>query len=292
MPLRDRVEQVVGVDGRSRWYSSNLAPIRDLQGDVVGLVGITRDVSESKRLDELKDQFIATVRHELRTPLTAIHAALGLLRGGILTQNGERAARLVEIGHENCAKLLALIGDLLDTVNLEKGEMHFDRAPVEVSELVAQAVGANGERARKKAVNLLSAPDLPRVEVEADRERLLQVLAKLIANAIDAAPPESDVTVTAAEVDGDKVRIAVLDQGPGVPPELRPHLFRRFSQGDTSNTREKGGVGLGLYIAKSIIEAHSGHLGFRNNPVRGAEFFFELPIRRDPAPKRALAVAT
>jgi PAS domain S-box-containing protein len=280
MPLHDRVEQVATFDGQRRWYSSNLAPIRDLQGDVIGMVGITRDVSESKRLDEMKDQFIATVRHELRTPLTAIHAALGLLRGGVLAKDGGQAARLVEIGHDNCAKLLALIGDLLDTVNLEKGEMEFARAPVSIAELIVAAVEVHGEAARRKGVVLVSEPAPMPLSVDADRERLLQVLAKLIVNAIDVTPAGCRVTVTACAVGGDKVRLAVLDQGPGVSREAQPRLFKRFSQGDSSSTRAKGGAGLGLYIAKSIIDAHNGTVGYANCVDGGAEFFVELPMCR------------
>jgi PAS domain S-box-containing protein len=280
--LRDRVERVTSVDGRQRWYSSNLAPISDVQGDVVGLVRITRDVTEAKRIDEMKDQFIATVRHELRTPLTAIHAALGLLRGGVLRQANGQAARLVEIGHDNCTKLLALIGDLLDTVNLEKREMRFKRTPVDVAELVEAAVVAHQEQAQRKGVELRADADAPPITVHGDRARLLQVLAKLLANAIGAAPAESKVTVRAREMDG-IVRISVIDEGPGVSGEIAPRLFKRFSQGDSSDAREKGGVGLGLFIAKSIVEAHAGSIGFANNADRGAEFYVELPLWRDPA---------
>ena len=275
--LRDRVERVVTADGKSRWYSSNLAPIRDVQGDVAGLVRITRDVTESKRLDEMKDQFIATVRHELRTPLTAIHAALGLLRGGILTQNTGQASRLVEIGHDNCARLLGLVADLLDTVNLEKGEMQYDPAPVSIAEIIESAVAESQGRAARKAISLIVDANPPCIAVNADRARLLQALAKLVANAIDATPPEGEVAVRARKTDSGAVRISVVDQGSGVPDELAPRLFKRFSQGDSSSTREKGGVGLGLFIAQSIVQAHGGTIGFANNAERGAEFFFELP---------------
>jgi len=289
-PLVERIENDIQADGTVRWFSATMAPIRDHRGEIIGLVGVTRDVSEAKRLDEMKDQFIATVRHELRTPLTAIHASLGLLRGSVLTQNIGQATRLVEIGHDNCAKLLALVGDLLDTVNLEKGDMRYARRPVDVAELVEATIAAGRERALRKGVRLIAQASLPQVEVNADRERLLQVLAKLIANAVDAAPADSEVRIGAHETDGGKVRIAVVDQGPGVPRDLEPRLFKRFSQGNSSDAREKGGVGLGLFIAKSIVEAHGGTIGFANSVDRGAEFFFELPICHDPAtPRRAAA---
>jgi two-component system cell cycle sensor histidine kinase PleC len=279
---RDRVARAIGGDSPARWYESNIAPIRDLQGDVIGIVRITRDVSETKRLDEMKDQFIATVRHELRTPLTAIHGALGLLRGGMAKDSGQ-IVRLVEIGYQNCARLLALIADLLDTVSLEKGEMQFDRAAVDISDIVAQAIEASAAHAGRKGIRLIVEPGLPRIEVEADRERVLQVLGKLIANAIDATLPSGEVRIGAHETAGGTVRFAIIDQGPGVRPELQPLLFKRFSQGDSSSTRPKGGVGLGLYIAKSIVEAHHGTIGFINRSGQGAEFYAELPICSAPA---------
>jgi signal transduction histidine kinase len=138
----------------------------------------------------------------------------------------------------------------------------------------------HGEAARRKGVVLVSEPAPMPLSVDADRERLLQVLAKLIANAIDVTPAGCRVTVTACAVGGDKVRLAVLDQGPGVSREAQPRLFKRFSQGDSSSTRAKGGAGLGLYIAKSIIDAHNGTVGYANCVDGGAEFFVELPMCR------------
>jgi PAS domain S-box-containing protein len=290
--LRDRVELVTMPEGRQRWYSSNLAPVHDAQGDVVGLVRITRDVTESKRLDEMKDQFIATVRHELRTPLTAIHAALGLLRGGALSQGNGKAARLVEIGHDNCAKLLALVADLLDTVSLEKGDMTYVRTRVTVADIVSAAFSQANERAARKRVRLVGDASSSQAAVEGDKGRLVQVLDKLIGNAIDVSPPETEITVEAADTGRNTVRIAVIDQGTGVAAEIAPKLFKRLSQGDSSSTREKGGVGLGLFIAKGIVEAHGGSIGFANNAGRGAEFFVELPLSRETAVARRVAVQT
>ncbi len=290
MPMRDRVEEVTAADRETRWYSSNMAPIRDLQGDIVGLVRITRDITESKRLDRMKDQFIAAVRHELRTPLTAIHGALGLLRG-VPGKPDRKTKRLVEIGYHNSGKLLSLVNDLLDTVSLERGELRFDRTAVGIADIVKGAIAAMAGEARRRDVAILADCDLPQIQVEADGERLQQALAKLLANAIEVSRPGSKVDIQARATEGRKVRLAVLDQGPGVPEEFRARIFERFSQADSSSTRAKGGVGLGLYIAKSIIEAHHGTIGFANRDGQGgAEFFFELPIlEMQPSVKGASA---
>jgi PAS domain S-box-containing protein len=289
LPVRERVERVVLNGTQVRWYSSNMAPIKDLQGDIVGTVGITRDITESKRLDDMKDQFIATVRHELRSPLTAIHGALALLRGGMVEQNRDKVERLIEIGHENCGRLIVLINDLLDTVNIEKGDVKFDYAPLDIANLVASAADAGMEAAEKKGITILVDTNLPHIEIDADRARMLQVLDKLMSNAIDLTPAGGEIRLQARRVENGKVRVSVLDQGPGVPDEVSQLLFKRFSQGDSSNARQKGGVGLGLYIAKSIVDAHKGKIGFVNQQGRGAEFYFELPILHATAARNAVA---
>ena len=115
------------------------------------------------------------------------------------------------------------------------------------------------------------------VEVDADSDRLRQVLVNLIANAVEATPAGGSISVMARTLKGGLARVSVRDRGPGVPEIFRPRLFRRFSQADSSDTREKGGIGLGLYIARSIIEAHGGTIGFRNH-ADGAEFHFDLPV--------------
>ena len=277
IPLRNCVDEIVSDDGQPAWYSSNLSPIRDLHGDVMGLVSITRDVTEAKRLDIMKDQFIATVSHELRTPLTAIRGSLDLLRGGVSGAVGDQASRLIEIGHSNCSRLILLINDLLDTVSLEKGEMRFARETADLWDIVQAAVAATGSRARAREVTVGFERDSAAVMVEADSGRLLQALCKLVDNAIEVTPSGGEVRLLARQADDGKVRICVLDRGPGVPDEFHSRIFRRFSQADSSNTREKGGVGLGLYIARSIVDAHGGSVGFANRPGGGAEFHIELP---------------
>jgi PAS domain S-box-containing protein len=292
IPVRDRVEEVAIDPHRPRWYSANMAPIRGLSGDIIGIVGITHDVTEAKRLDQMKDAFIAAVRHELRSPLTAVHAALGLLRGGAIGTLCEKAARLIEIAHDNCGRLLGLVGDLLDTVNLEKREMLFEREPVDIADLLKNAVESARPRAQKKEIAIDADPIAPTIEVEADRGRLLQVLDKLVSNAIEVAPSGSGVRLAAAVLDSDTVRVSVLDQGPGVPRDVAARIFQRFSQGDLSNAREKGGVGLGLYIAKAIVEAHDGRIGFANRKDGGAEFYFDLPIRQSAESPAAVPAAS
>lgn len=276
-PLRDCLEAHADEDGCTTWQSSTLSPIRDAGGEVVGVLTITRDVTEAKRLEAMKDQFIATVSHELRTPLTAIRGSLDLLKARFGGPLDERGRRLVEIGFDNCSRLIGLVNDLLDTVRLEKGEMAFRHAPVSIADIVRAAAAAAGAAAARKGVAIAVASDLPELRVDGDRERLLQVLAKLVGNAIDVTPAGGRVRLAARPAGAGTVRVSVHDDGPGVPRTFLPRLFTRFAQADSSTTREKGGVGLGLHIAKAIIEAHGGRIGLADRAGPGAEFYFELP---------------
>ena len=225
----------------------------------------------------MKDEFIATVRHELRTPLTAIRGALGLLRGGAVNDIGSRARKLVEISFAHSGRLLSMINDLLDSEALEKGEMRFDRRPVALAAIVSDAVGASREVAEGQSVAVAKVMRVADVEVDADADRLRQVLVNLISNAIEATPAGGSVSVVARTLRGGTARVSVRDRGPGIPEGFRPRLFKRFSQADSSDARAKGGIGLGLYIARSIVEAHGGEIGFVNHSD-GAEFYFDLPV--------------
>ena len=276
-PIRDRLEHVPANGVAGRWYSSNLAPIRDGLGEIAGLVTIARDVTEARRLDAMKDEFIATVRHELRTPLTAIRGALGLLRGGAVSDLGHRARKLVDIGFAHSGQLLSMINDLLDSEALEKGEMRFARRPVTLASVISDAVKESREAAGAHEVTIAKVTPVGDIEVEADPARLCQVLVNLILNAIEATRPGGSVSVVAGSYKSGMARVSVRDRGPGVPDIFQPRIFKRFSQADSSDAREKGGIGLGLYIARSVVEAHGGSIGFQNHPG-GAEFYIDLPV--------------
>ncbi|MEX1180547.1 MAG: ATP-binding protein [Cucumibacter sp.] len=277
MPILDRLEQVTTRDERVRWFSSNLAPVHDDRREIVGLVSITRDVTEMRKLDEMKDQFIATVRHELRSPLTAMRGALSLLQSGAAGELSGQARRMIEISNRNCHDLLKLVNDLLETELLVNGRLDLDRSTFSVAELVAAAVAAARAMALDADVEVRAAPGLPDVAIDADRRRMLEVLDKLIANAVAAAPLGTTVNVSAEARDG-RVRLTVADRGAGIPDDLREHVFKRFTQVDSSDSRPKGGVGLGLFIARSLVEAQGGTIDFASDETRGTVFFVDLPL--------------
>jgi PAS domain S-box-containing protein len=249
-------------------------------------IGIARDLTERRRIDRMKSEFISIISHELRTPLTSIRGSLGLLVGGAAGELPERTKRMVEIAHHNSERLVRLINDMLDMEKIESGKMRFDMRPLEVAALIDHALDANAGYAEQYDVTLSAASIDPALRVYGDFDRLIQVMNNLLSNAAKFSPTGGKVLVSATQ-EGSMVRISVADNGGGIPVEFRERVFERFSQADTSDTRKKGGTGLGLSISKAIVERHDGVIGFESIPGSGATFWFDLPQWHSPV--RALA---
>ena len=242
--------------------------------------GILTDLSERKRVDRLKNEFVSTVSHELRTPLTAIRGALGLLSESSDAMLSDPARNMVEIAYNNSNRLVRLINDILDIEKIESGKISFHLEQIELSALLRRCIETNRALAEQYRVNVqLAEPETP-LMVEADTDRLIQVVTNFLSNAFKFAPAGSVVEVS-VNSEGEDVRVCVRDHGPGIPEEFRPHIFGRFAQADGSDTRTKGGTGLGLSISKSIIEAHGGEVGFHCPDDGGTVFHFDLPLAMD-----------
>ena len=239
--------------------------------------GIVRDISERKAVERMKSEFVSTVSHELRTPLTSIRGALGLVRDGIAGEIDETARQMVEIAYNNSERLVVLINDLLDIEKIEAGEMVFEMKPIPLKALLERAVMDNAGVAAMHGVRFDIVGDIPEVQVNADHDRMLQVLTNLLANAAKFSPSGETVSLSAILREDDFVQVSVEDQGPGIPVEFHERIFRKFAQADCSDTRQKGGSGLGLSISKAIVEKHGGKIGFSTTPGKGTAFFFDLP---------------
>jgi len=268
-------------DGQVIEVSLTVSPVKDEAGKVVGAVSVARDITDRKRIERLKNEFISTVSHELRTPLTSIRGSLGLLAGGAAGTMNEKASNILQIGINNCERLIRLINDILDIEKIESGRMEFNFSPVSLQSLLGQAVEGNRGFADSYQVSLELTPPIPDVKVYADRDKIAQVLSNLLSNAVKFSPPRSLVRLSARR-QGSKARISVQDQGPGVPREFRARIFEKFAQADSSDTRKKGGTGLGLSISKAIIEKHGGSIGFESAEPRGSLFHFEIPLWEEP----------
>lgn len=235
------------------------------------------DISERKRLEQMKNNFVSTVSHELRTPLTAICGSLGLLTAKVLGDLPPQVQDMLVIAEQNSQRLLRLINDILDMQKIEAGQMHFVFKLQNIKPLLQAAVQELSCYAVQHQVHFVLETELTEIPLRVDADRLMQVLANLLSNAAKFSPPGSDIKLTAAYLDNHWLRLAVWDQGPGISAEFTQRIFQPFSQSDASNQRSYGGTGLGLTISKAIVEQHGGRLSFENNTNQGAVFYVDLP---------------
>lgn len=239
-------------------------------------IGLARDITERKRNDQLKNEFVSTVSHELRTPLTSINGALGLLNGGVLGELGEQAKKMVSTAYNNSVRLTVLINDLLDMEKLLAGKITFDMAIQPLIPLIEQTIDAMHEYGSKYSVTfkLIKQEELL---VNVDSNRLIQVLNNFLSNAAKFSPQNDIVEIKVHKLES-KVRVEIIDHGAGISDDFQARIFQKFSQEDSTDTRQKGGTGLGLAISKELIERMNGTIGFESTLNLGATFYFELPL--------------
>jgi signal transduction histidine kinase len=266
-------------------------PVRNAHGEVTGLITVGFEVTDHvlarqkneqlvdslQRADRLKDQFLGIVSHELRTPLNAIQGFGSILADGVA---GELSAEQVGYVHkmlDSSDVLLGLVEEILDVSRMQAGRFTLDRQAVQVSALVKEVLAERGTAALQKGLSLINEvpADLP--AVDADPRRARQVLSNLLTNAVKYTPEGGTVSIK-AQVEGDTLRVAVSDTGIGISESQRLRIFEAFTQVDMSNTRKAGGVGLGLFIVKGLVEAHGGEIGVESELGRGSTFWFTLPI--------------
>lgn len=301
-PVHDKADEVLRGDqvrfertyitrnGDSRIYDIQYFPSYGDGADaakIIGFFSLGADITELKRIDRMKTEFISTVSHELRSPLTSIRGSLGLVAAGIAGELPEAAKSLVDIAKNNCERLIRLINDILDSEKIESGKMHLDLTVVNMAQLVQQAMTAHEGSAGQHGVKLvLQAPDAS-LQVSADSDRLVQVVTNLLSNAVKFSPPDGTVTVNVSRV-AQAVRVEVVDCGPGIPDDFRGRIFQKFSQADASDSREKGGTGLGLNISQALVQKMGGEIGFSSTTGKGSTFFFAFPEWQNAEPAVAL----
>ncbi|WP_201773472.1 PAS domain S-box protein [Marinobacter similis] len=240
-------------------------------------VGLVRDISERKRMESMKSEFVSTVSHELRTPLTSISGALGLVVGGGLGQLPDKVRHMIGIAQNNSLRLTHLINDLLDIEKITAGKLQFDMKIEPLLPLIEQALESHRTFGGKRNVALSLDAESTDADVRVDSQRLQQVLANLLSNAIKFSPEGGTVSVSVQQL-SDKARVVVADQGPGIPEAFQSRIFEKFSQADSSDTRQKGGTGLGLAITRELVEHMGGRVGFDSAEGQGATFWIELPL--------------
>lgn len=277
--IMGRNREAVGVTRDGREFPIDLTVSEVRVGGHRLFTGVIRDATERKRVSRMKSDFVATVSHELRTPLTAIRGSLGLVAGGLAGPLPDKAAELISIAHKNSERLVLLVNDILDMEKIESGSMEFRLQEMDLVRLVEQAVEANHPYAEQFGAAIALKLDVDMAPVQADPDRLMQVLGNLLSNACKFSPRGGLVELRLRR-EGKAARIEVADQGPGIPEDFRPRMFERFAQADTSDARKRGGTGLGLSICKAIVERLGGEIGFSCPPQGGTVFHVRLPLVR------------
>ena len=264
-------EEFIDFDGHRRRADGEIYPVEarwrllQMRGKPV-ILSIVRDVTERRKIERMKDEFMSVVSHELRTPLTSIHGAVKLIESGAAGPLPEHAALLIKLAAQNSQRLCEIVDDILDLEKIASGRMDFDIEFLGAREALEQVAASYGVPAQQANVVFDIAGD-PALKVRADAKRLQQVLANVVSNAVKFAPPLSVVYLHVNPApEATFVRLTVTDNGIGVPDDFRDRIFERFAQANMQSSRSKGGSGLGLAIARQLVEKMGGRIDFESSP--------------------------
>jgi PAS domain S-box-containing protein len=275
---QDNTRWAVRKDGAQVPLEVAFTPFHTSHGELI-LVSVV-DLSSRREVERARTEFVSMVSHELRTPLTAIVGSMGLLQSGAMGALPSEAADMVSIAYKNCGRLQRLISDILDIGALDSGRLAMEIESVELADVVRQSVEASAGYAEKCDVRFLTQSTGGRSRVLADPHRLVQVLANLLSNAAKFSPPGADVLLRVSAA-ARTMRVEVEDSGAGIPAVFQSRVFDKFAQADSTAERRFEGAGLGLHIARKLIEAMGGAIGFSTVADQGTIFHIEIP--RDDA---------
>ena len=276
-PLRTEDGHALGtlcvIDREPRELSASQIEMLQILGRMVmSQLDLRLLLSEREQVERARAELVGIVSHELRTPLTAIRGSLGLMEGGVAGEVPPAMAPLVQVARNSTDRLIRLVNDVLDLEKMEAGRLELPLVELDTAELVESAVSGIQGMAAGAGVLLSSEIDPAAGRVRGDHDRLVQVLTNLLSNAIKVSPNGGRVEVRVEPAANHRVRISVVDDGPGIAEENIPKLFGRFQQLGNS----KGGSGLGLAICRGIVEEHGGRIGVDTRPGEGSTFWFEV----------------
>lgn len=299
----ERFDYAQQIDGRTRHFSARLIPEFDRGGNIESLLGITYDITDRTRMENeravllarersariqaetaarARDEFLAIVSHELRAPLNGIQSWAHVLESyggdGLGTSMARRALQGIRTG---VAQQVRLIEDLLDVTRMMSGRLRLVRQPFTLLPVIQAAVQSVRDMAAAKRIAISAGYALSAEQIDGDPDRVQQAVWNLLTNAIKFTPEGGNIWLDASAA-GSEVRITVKDDGIGIAPEFLPQLFDRFSQKDTSSTRGQGGLGLGLFLVRYLLELHGGSVVAQSaGEGAGATFTVRLPLREE-----------
>ena len=291
--------ELIFKDERSHSVSVSYIPHLELieQGQVKinGFFALTTDISDRKAIERMKDEFIAVVSHELRTPLTSLHGSLKLIATGRLGHLSEEGQQMLAVADESTDRLVRLVNNVLDLQRIESGEVTMDNCTCNAADLVEQAAEAMQTMAQQHGIEIHTY--LEPLTIWADPDYIVQILTNLIGNAIkfsasnntivlslqphSAAKQLSDDFNSLKSCSSEAALFCVKDNGQGIPSDKLNSIFERFQQVDSSDSRKKGGTGLGLTICRKIIEQHGGTIWAESQVGAGSSFYFTVPLSHD-----------
>jgi two-component system phosphate regulon sensor histidine kinase PhoR len=259
-----------------REVSVSVTPVQTPHGDCA--VFTARDLSALKVANQVRSNFVSMVSHELRTPLNSVHGFIDLLLQGHMGDLNEEQRTYLGYAQEGVQQLISIVQDILFMTRSDLGQFEIKQQEVPLRVLVRQVVSGMQPQASKASVVLNAdiSTDIPLLYV--DPQRIKQVLNNLISNAIKYTPPGGTITISASAISEDWVMISVIDTGYGILTEDRPHIFERFYQSNQREQSRMGGYGLGLSIARLIVEQHGGTISFESVLEKGTTFYFTVPV--------------
>lgn len=284
LPYSYYQNRIVARTEEERFIVWNNTVLQNTSGEVIGTISIGEDMTEQRKLERLKTEFISVVSHELRTPLTSMQVALSLLDEQLVDPTSEDGQSMIHVANEGVDRLVRLVNDILDLERLESGKLRIKKQRCNPADLLHTAIDQMKDLANQSSIAIET--KVESFSAYADPDRIVQVLTNLLSNAIRFSPLNSIIEILVEQSPQSlsqplSLQFSVKDQGRGIPADQLERIFERFQQVDASDSREKSGTGLGLAICRSIIHQHGGQIWAESTLGEGSTFYFTVPVLED-----------